>query len=1789
MVAPPKPTTQRAQSARTQQTDLLTEQERERFSGKAPKAESSLVRDFAVQALINPGMLNNRPKTDVEVKRNIIAKYPSLYGALANSNLPTYEVIKGMRFAEAYDAANAIAQSGNPYRQAQIINTMGPDMQGLVSDIFRQWQKAADENAKQVSEDSTGNTVMDVGKTLWGFGPGLALDAAWKANQLAMRGVTAFAGSSGFTTMNPVEAWNATAPGQFDPGMVQTARSKFGDKTVDVILEIKRAAISGDPDTRVGELYQRYSDANDIDALAVLDEALFGINANQKTQDAITYLTSAETGNLGNLMFWSMIAPFVEADSESGVQAAQSPWYTGIRDTSNVVGTFVFDPTLVGGKVAKAYMGAKYGLRVLAVGGVDKVFQKQAVRTFFDTFGSALGKVDGAENATLKAQTLNSVRSQYKRFFDADAIQLMLNAGVRDSDTALEFFRGAKNLQLMIAGETAKRTLQVPHMLQATSQFKRASLAVRGLTYDKTAAAALDSIFGMPVSTMLPADAIPVIIQRLSEPDGDKFVGRMLSDFVFADDTARRTFLGRILDPVTLKGESRLRYERRVLGSKAMERYGFKRKGDVRSRLERTSRLMAHYPVVDDGLRVVDGRDADKVRDMLLYFGMPKYWADYGGMLWREMDEGQRVRFGASMFRSGGYALGLDIVDPVNGQTLIDNLGMGMRSAELYAPDMQDVAKLRGIVDRDVKAMMKDMAAMPGSTLQVKVAKDGTQTVAKTPESKQLYKKLFDDRFKELSAQAEIRNPSKTTNGETNALYESQMADRIAFPNLDVLDQLGMRQSYLTALIGTNPFMTAVTDWWTLGTLAGPRFAIRNGIEDAVLFAATGGNWNGFRWGMKYKNAKREATLRPEKAGSTAVRGEKLGLGITGLRYLGDVIPDRLNALILPHLSPDEIQRAATLGAEGNRSGVVNLILKALLRQKLTFIDDGKFSFLRRAKNLDDLTASQQRIVQDLNEAAEYPGFFNLMDEASESTSHLYDGRQPLLDAEYADTVINGVPMRSVTVDRTFRTLKTQKGDPKSLQAWYDNLTTILHGDAGKGQKAVGLIRRYYWAKRSNDLDKIGDIVDEFASWITDRAPWVAQRSGIAATEGVTAFARRNLDDVLRVFTTKRGSFNQELMDKITRVEVDEKTGEKFVTFALWDVGEDGKKVYRLTDADLQDIKGRPQTVLDRGDVKMIMSERTPFRSAVWNAMGRSMARLTREPIYIANYLDARNELRPMEQALAQQLGEEYAKNWAVNASYERALQMTMSYVDNPSVRSQLAWNIRNVARFYRALEDFNRRMIRVAKNEPLAFQRINLAWHVLDDTGLVQENEYGDKYFIWPTSRAAFEAINWVTKQFGVEAAGTALPMALTSNVSMLTPSADPNSWAPTFSGPYASFAVKPLMNLFPGLKSLEQELFGEYSSSQAWVNSVLPPNVLRLAEVAMGYRNGEAKNMQETQGMFASSARAAIQASVAAGLVDQTKPMSFQEKRQYLEYINTASLDIMLFRLAMGFFLPAASSVEADTVTPFARDIGVAGMREAFIQLLKANPDDPDKAYTTWLRNNPGRSIFTVSSYKDNPNIGSFRPFKETVQFIEDNKDLVDQYPVGSAFFAPQAGMQNLASWTYLRAMDVQVPKSVEQYFNEMSTSEGYALYMSWKKQYEDAVARGEGDAYKPRWEKAKEYLYNTYPELPTRLKGYGTQPDYARSVEDIRGAVKWMESNRSLDKRGKDAQQVLAYFDQAVQVLSQDSQSDPNYAANKKRIKERWRAMYEQAKTWYPNDSQWEFLLNSASGALKITVTP
>jgi len=92
--------------------------------------------------------------------------------------------------------------------------------------------------------------------------------------------------------------------------------------------------------------------------------------------------------------------------------------------------------------------------------------------------------------------------------------------------------------------------------------------------------------------------------------------------------------------------------------------------------------------------------------------------------------------------------------------------------------------------------------------------------------------------------------------------------------------------------------------------------------------------------------------------------------------------------------------------------------------------------------------------------------------------------------------------------------------------------------------------------------------------------------------------------------------------------------------------------------------------------------------------MDKQISTLVREPFFLANLSGYRGQLRGVQarkknELLAKGFTEEFAdqtsRQYVEVMSEQLAAKRTLDYVDNPEVRTNIAWSMRNFARFYRA------------------------------------------------------------------------------------------------------------------------------------------------------------------------------------------------------------------------------------------------------------------------------------------------------------------------------------------------------------------------------------------------------------------------------------------------------------------------------------------------------------------------
>jgi hypothetical protein len=238
-------------------------------------------------------------------------------------------------------------------------------------------------------------------------------------------------------------------------------------------------------------------------------------------------------------------------------------------------------------------------------------------------------------------------------------------------------------------------------------------------------------------------------------------------------------------------------------------------------------------------------------------------------------------------------------------------------------------------------------------------------------------------------------------------------------------------------------------------------------------------------------------------------------------------------------------------------------------------------------------------------------------------------------------------------------------------------------------------------------------------------------------------------------FVMRDGEINLELLNK---VRVLDKAGNYKVEgkLSLDDLPDDYNKIPR-------GVVG--PTLIPAVDSGQITSN---IMTNGWTFLGMANARMSRQPMVLQEMVKIRREMRKtgFEDAWINSYTKgmdptnttgiaivtERAKVALATAVEERAVSQILKYVDNPMVRTQLAFGLRNFARFYRATEDFYRRMYRVVRYNPEALVKAALTYEGITHSGWIQQDDQGQDYFVYPGIGPVYNAVQDTLESLGIK-----------------------------------------------------------------------------------------------------------------------------------------------------------------------------------------------------------------------------------------------------------------------------------------------------------------------------------------------------------------------------------------------------------------------------------------------------
>ena len=429
--------------------------------------------------------------------------------------------------------------------------------------------------------------------------------------------------------------------------------------------------------------------------------------------------------------------------------------------------------------------------------------------------------------------------------------------------------------------------------------------------------------------------------------------------------------------------------------------------------------------------------------------------------------------------------------------------------------------------------------------------------------------------------------------------------------------------------------------------------------------------------------------------------------------------------------------------------------------------------------------------------------------------------------------------------------------------------------------------------------------------------------------------AGRILTDLYTTFHGGANKFNEALLaevktlkSKLTQIN----KGEKDISWSQASAGMNFNKFKELTNdfrpsgsintaiefPGFQDPESLWRKVGDKGfewmDRQITAIHRQPALNVLYTETRKNWSGIERQWVkdHVKAAIAAEPEKYSNPRAIARleeritQDGEKRFTELGMNHAADRLLK----YADNPAVRSNFAYASRTLGRYYRATEDFQRRMYRLKEVPARVLYRMRLAHLGLSASGSVFTDQQGNPYVNVPMDSTLYKATD-TTLRVLTGKTGYAQPLFndFTVKLNMINPSFQQDSGLPMLSGPIAGLGVLAMKNILGATHNAVAENTGDFVSQVALgsfgtntnLQKVLMPQTLQRVWDMLPVN--ERSRQEVTAGQQAMAYNAANGIHLKSDATDQ-------EKADYVKNIRISAHNIIFLRNFLGLISPASTT---------------------------------------------------------------------------------------------------------------------------------------------------------------------------------------------------------------------------------------------------------------------------------------
>lgn len=546
------------------------------------------------------------------------------------------------------------------------------------------------------------------------------------------------------------------------------------------------------------------------------------------------------------------------------------------------------------------------------------------------------------------------------------------------------------------------------------------------------------------------------------------------------------------------------------------------------------------------------------------------------------------------------------------------------------------------------------------------------------------------------------------------------------------------------------------------------------------------------------------------------------------------------------------------------------------------------------------------------------------------------------------------------------------------------------------------------------------------------------------------------------------------------------------------------------------------------------------------------------------------------------------AEGRLVNLAYENAIDDVISMVDNPNVRSNLAVSVRSVGRFYRATEDFQRRVYRLYTQKPLtALVRMRLLQTGLQAHGDVYTDEKGDQYLVFPTDAVVNSAVEPVMRILtGNDMFQVPTFSDFAVKLRLINPSFSPDAGQPALSGPIGAVSmmgVKALLNELPFVpKSWKQEgkdVINEWALGDIGKNLDLYSALMPMFQQSiLGTLPYDELNRQK-----ASATTMAIAAFQANGYGLPSNATA-EEKRKYMNNLKISVWTILQARNFFGNVLPGQPTLKPTSqLTDAVKRAGISSPKSEFWDLYNGilrNSDSDlgnifDLTVMTWVGQNPGKSAWIVPT--------SEKEYKVFINKTEDvknwavkNDKFIDTYKEIAWLFAPRSGDYNPDIYNWMQSEGLISRPDYEKYLIAVQLEVDKMTYFNIDKERDEKLkSSNDITTRKQAMDEAtykKRMMRAANPELAADVEsGLESQGLLEGKLKTLNEALE--SPNTPINKMTRTAMRLIVKDIKALQEysLNVDNRVRFDFSTNKAEIKERIQSQIDEFGTSSPEISE------------------